>query len=137
MPSKAVRPDPTSFNQATVPPPQVAAHNEDDDGDRPTHPGHVPSSIPAFEARLKTPQAPGIPRAPLVPRFTPRIAGAPFSYPYTNGPSAPNGSQPLLGGTIITGFDGKTLDSKGVYTVVVTGAEGEPAKARVDFGRLR
>jgi len=64
-----LRPDTTSFNRATVPPPP---EEEDDDSDRPTEPGHAPSSVPTIEARLKTPQAPGIPRAPLVPRFTPR-----------------------------------------------------------------
>lgn len=77
-----LRPDPSSFNQATVPPPPVVPHDEpEDDGDRPTHPGHVPSSVPALEARLKTPQAPGIPRAPLVPRFTPRENVAPSYAP--------------------------------------------------------
>lgn len=65
-----LRPDPTSFNEATVPPPPFASDDVDDD-ERPTDPG-VPSSVPSIEARLKTPQAPGIPRAPLVPRFTPR-----------------------------------------------------------------
>ena len=34
-------------------------------------------------------------------------------------------------------FDGKTLDSKGSYAVMVTGAEGEPVKAPVNFGALR
>lgn len=77
-----LRPDPRSFNQATVPPPAVAPRDdEDDESDRPTFPGHVPSSVPALEARLKTPQAPGIPRAPLVPRFTPRENVAPSYAP--------------------------------------------------------
>lgn len=66
-----LRPDPTRFNEATVPPPPVAPNDDDDDGDRRTEPGNAPSSVPNIEARLKTPQAPGIPRAPLVPRFTP------------------------------------------------------------------
>ncbi|HEX2874032.1 MAG TPA: hypothetical protein VHP33_22405 [Polyangiaceae bacterium] len=65
-----LQPDPTRFNEATVPPPPVAP-DDDDDGDRRTEPGNAPSSVPNLEARLKTPQAPGIPRAPLVPRFTP------------------------------------------------------------------
>lgn len=82
-----LRPDPTSFNQATVPPPPVAENRDDDDGDddddgeRATQPGHAPSSTPILEARLKTPQAPGIPRAPLVPRFTPRENVAPSYAP--------------------------------------------------------
>jgi tetratricopeptide (TPR) repeat protein len=75
-----LRPDTTSFNQATVPPPPVTEDDEDD-GDRLTEPGDAPSSIPTVEARLKTPQAPGIPRAPLVPRFTPRENVAPSYAP--------------------------------------------------------
>jgi tetratricopeptide (TPR) repeat protein len=76
-----LRPDPTRFNEATVPPPPVTEEDDDEDGDRLTDPGHVPSSIPNIEARLKTPQAPGIPRAPLVPRFTPREILAPSYAP--------------------------------------------------------
>ncbi len=77
-----LRPDTTGFNQATVPPPPVTGDDEDEDnGDRLTEPGHAPSSIPNIEARLKTPQAPGIPRAPLVPRFTPRENVAPSYAP--------------------------------------------------------
>jgi hypothetical protein len=77
-----LRPEPSRFNEATVPPPRVTSDDEDDDdGDRLTDPGHLPSSVPAMEARLKTPQAPGIPRAPLVPRFTPRENVAPSYAP--------------------------------------------------------
>ena len=79
-----LRPDPQRFNQATVPPPPAASpsrsperdtdsdEDDDDESDRRTEPGPMPSSAPQVEARLPTPQAPGIPRAPLVPRFTPR-----------------------------------------------------------------
>jgi hypothetical protein len=74
-----LRPDPTRFNQATVPPPPDVenANVDDDEGDRLTDPGPAPSSVPDIEARLKTPQAPGIPRAPLVPRFQPHEHLAP------------------------------------------------------------
>jgi tetratricopeptide (TPR) repeat protein len=76
-----LRPDPSNFNQATVPPPPGTSTEDDDDGDRLTEPGNAPSSAPMLEARLKTPQAPGIPRAPLVPRFTPRENVAPSYAP--------------------------------------------------------
>ncbi len=77
-----LRPDPARFNEATVPPPPVAANDDsEDDRDRLTEPGHAPSSIPSMEARLTTPQAPGIPRAPLVPRFAPREDVAPSYAP--------------------------------------------------------
>jgi tetratricopeptide (TPR) repeat protein len=71
-----LRPDPSAFNKATVPPPPGDYDDDEDtDPDRRTEPSDAPSSRPTaqpVEARLKTPQAPGIPRAPLLPRFTPR-----------------------------------------------------------------
>jgi tetratricopeptide (TPR) repeat protein len=79
-----LRPDRQGYNQATVPPPLGAPSEGEEDGDRATEPGYVPSSIPQLEARLKTPTAPGagsIPRAPLVPRFTPRENVAPSYAP--------------------------------------------------------
>jgi tetratricopeptide (TPR) repeat protein len=93
-----LRPDARSFNAATVPPPPAPPDQkddeEDDESDRPTEPGYVaPSSIPNVEAQLKTPQAPGIPRAPLVPRFTPRENVAPS---YAPPPHAPEPRLPEL-----------------------------------------
>jgi tetratricopeptide (TPR) repeat protein len=79
-----LRPDRHGFNQATVPPPPVEPTEGEDDGDRLTEPGYVPSSVPHLEARLQTPMAPGsagIPRAPLVPRFAPRENVAPSYAP--------------------------------------------------------
>lgn len=81
-----LRPEPQGFNEATVPPPppaapDAAADDDDDDVGRRTEPGQAPSTAPPLEARLKTPQAPGIPRAPLVPRFTPRENQAPSYVP--------------------------------------------------------
>jgi tetratricopeptide (TPR) repeat protein len=79
-----LRPDRKGFNQATVPPGLDAAPEENDDGDRVTEPDPIPSSIPPLVARLKTPRAPAaasIPRAPLLPRFTPREHVAPSYAP--------------------------------------------------------
>jgi tetratricopeptide (TPR) repeat protein len=45
--------------------------------------------VPTLEANLKTPQAPGIPRAPLVPRFTPREHVAPSYAPPPEPPEPP------------------------------------------------
>jgi len=70
-------------------------------------------------------------------RFGPKLAGPTLAYPYTTGTPQVRGKTPLLGGMLITTFDGKALDANGVYTLMVTGREGEPAKARVDFGKLR
>ena len=72
-----------------------------------------------------------------IPRFGPRLAGTPLPYPYAVGTPVPNGSQPLLGGSIIATFDGRTLDPQGTYWVVVNDSDKELARARVDFSRLR
>jgi tetratricopeptide (TPR) repeat protein len=79
-----LRPDARGFIEATVPPapaPRAEAQPEPgaeaDDGDRAT----VPSNIPRVESRIQTPQAPGIPRAPLLPRFTPPENAAPSYAP--------------------------------------------------------
>ena len=45
-----------------------------------------------------------------IPRFSPRLAGMPLPYPYTVGPPVRNGTQPLLGGSIIATFDAPPLD---------------------------
>jgi tetratricopeptide (TPR) repeat protein len=83
-------PETKGFNAATLPPPPAENavgsqpdedEGDDEDGDRVTEPGDAPSSPPSLEARLKTPQAPGIPRAPLLPRFTPRENVAPSYVP--------------------------------------------------------
>jgi hypothetical protein len=72
-----------------------------------------------------------------IPRFGPRLSGMPLAYPYTVGSPAPNGSQPLLGGSIIATFDGQTLDPQGTYWVVVADLNKELARARGDLSRLR
>lgn len=72
-----------------------------------------------------------------IPRFGPRLSGMPLPYPYTVGPPAPNGSQPLLGGSLVATFDGHALDPQGTYPIVVSDAGKELARARVDFGKLR
>jgi hypothetical protein len=76
-------------------------------------------------------------QARRIPRFGPRLSGTPLPYPYTVGPPAPNGSQPLTGGAVIATFDGQALDPQGTYWVVVSDAVKELARGRVDFSRLR
>ena len=70
-------------------------------------------------------------------RFGPKLGGSTLAYPYTTGTPQVRGKEPLAGGMIIATFDGKALESNGVYVVMVTGRQGEPAKARVDFSKLR
>ena len=70
-------------------------------------------------------------------RSGPKLGASTLAYPYTTGTSQVPGKMPMTGGMLIATFDGKALDARGVYVVMVTGREGEPAKARVDFSKLR
>jgi hypothetical protein len=75
-----LRPDTRSFTASTLPPDDT--DGDDEDGDRPTQPGYVPSSsAPTFEAELATPRAPGIPRAPQLPHFARAQDAAPSYAP--------------------------------------------------------
>jgi len=72
-----------------------------------------------------------------IPRFGPRLSGMPLPYPYTVGSPALNGSQPLLGGSLVATFDGQALDPQGTYPIVISDSGKELARARVDFSKLR
>ena len=72
-----------------------------------------------------------------IPRFGPRLAGTPLPYPYAVGAPVANGSQPLLGGSLIATFDGKILDPQGTYWVIVSDSDKELARARVDLSKMR
>jgi len=102
------------------------------------HPLNTYIGMPDFAVTL-IPQA-GDPIQPRtigrLARFGPKL-GMPLPYPYTTGTPQTPGKQPLQGGMVVATFDGKALDAKGVYVVMVTGREGDAAKARVDFGKLR
>ena len=104
------------------------------------HPLNNFIGVPEYTVTLEpTTAAPPIqPRTiSRIPRFGPRLAGMPLPYPYMVGPQAPNGSQPLLGGSFIASFDGRALDPRGSYAVVISEKQKELARARVDFGKLR
>jgi hypothetical protein len=72
-----------------------------------------------------------------VPRFGPRLSGMPLPYPYVANSATPQGSQPLLGGSIIATFDGMALDSRGTYLTLIRDSGKDVAKATVDLARLR
>ena len=104
------------------------------------HPLNNYVGVPAFTVSL-VPQG-GRPIEPRtisrVPRFGPRVSGMPLPYPYvTSSAAAPQGSQPLLGGSIVAAFDGTALDPRGTYVVVVRDSTKDVAKATADFARLR
>jgi hypothetical protein len=73
-----------------------------------------------------------------IPRFGPRVSGMPLPYPYSGGTTgAPQGSQPLLGGSLIATFDGAALDPRGAYVMLIRESGKDVAKAPINLGRLR
>jgi hypothetical protein len=73
-----------------------------------------------------------------VPRFGPRVNGAPPSTSSTAGGFAPQRlTEPLTGGVILARFDVASLDPHGVYEMQVVEERQIIAKARIDFARLR
>jgi hypothetical protein len=73
-----------------------------------------------------------------VPRFGPRVSGMPLPYPYVGGTTgAPQGSQPLLGASVVATFDGAALDPRGAYVLLIRESGKEVAKASINLARLR
>jgi len=103
------------------------------------HPLNNYVGVPAFTVVLVPPGGKAIePRTiSRVPRFGPRVSGRPLPYPYMTSSAAPQGSQPLLGGSIIAAFDGTALDARGAYVTVIRDSGKDVAKATVDLARLR
>jgi hypothetical protein len=103
------------------------------------HPLNNYVGVPAFTVSLVPPGGRAIePRAiSRVPRFGPRLSGRPLPYPYVTTSAAPQGSQPLLGGSVVAAFDGTALDARGTYVTVIRDSGKDVAKATVDLERLR
>src|SRR5258705_5141998 len=103
------------------------------------HPLNNYVGVPAFTVSLVPPG--GRPTEPRtisrVPRFGPRLSGMPLPYPCVTNSAAPQGSQPLLGGSIVAAFDGTALDARGTYVVLVRDSGKDVAKATMDLTRLR
>ncbi|HEU5258516.1 MAG TPA: hypothetical protein VFU28_21165 [Vicinamibacterales bacterium] len=103
------------------------------------HPLNNYVGVPAFTVALMAPGGKAIEPRTIgrVPRFGPRLSGAPLPYPYVANSAAPQGSQPLLGGSIIATFDGAALDARGTYLTVIRDSGKDVANATVDLARLR
>jgi hypothetical protein len=104
------------------------------------HPLNNYIGVPNFTLSLRSATgAVSTPRSlERIPRFGPRLSGMPLPYPYVAGTTgAPQGSQPLLGGSLIATFDGTALDSRGGYIIVIGESGKDVAKTPVNFGRLR
>src|SRR5262245_15102292 len=103
------------------------------------HPLNNYVGVPAFTVVLVPPGGKPIEPRTIgrMPRFGPRLSGRPLPYPYLTNSAAPQGSQPLLGGSIIATFDGTALDARGTYLTVIRDSGKDVAKATVDLARLR
>jgi hypothetical protein len=103
------------------------------------HPLNMYVGVPSYEVELSA----GVPPATIlpvqtsrVPRFGARVDGAPRLSEYVP-LNVPGPSEPMLGGTVVAGFDALGLDPTGVYEVVVREQGKELARARVNLGNLR
>jgi hypothetical protein len=108
------------------------------------HPMNTFVGVPAYDVELRPVFASGTPLQPgtidRLPRFGPRMDDADylFPYPYVVAPRVPSGTEPLLGGTLISRFNGAMIDPKGIYEVVVKDGTSELGKTpRIDLLRLR
>ena len=108
------------------------------------HPLNAYVSVPLYEVELAAPQPTTPPRPARIlpvqvnrtPRFGARVDGTPPLAP--NIPlNVPGRSEPMLGGTVIAGFDALGLEPAGVYEVVVKDQGKELARVRVNLGSLR
>ena len=108
------------------------------------HPLNAYVSVPLYEVELAAPQPTTPPRPARIlpvqvirtPRFGARVDGTPPLAP--NIPlNVPGTSEPMLGGTVIAGFDALGLEPAGVYEVVVKDQGKELARVRVNLGSLR
>jgi hypothetical protein len=103
------------------------------------HPLNVYVGVPAYRVALVDRDRTRIePRSVgLYSRFTPRISDRPSITPVPAAPLQPAGSQPLIGGTMVAGFDGRALDPKGSYDAVISLDGKEAARTRLELGTLR
>lgn len=108
------------------------------------HPLNAYVSVPLYEVELAATQPTTPPRPARIlpvqvnrtPRFGARVDGTPPLAP--NIPlNVPGVSEPMLGGTVIAGFDALGLEPAGVYDVVVKDQGKELARVRVNLGSLR
>lgn len=105
------------------------------------HPLNTFVGVPAYDVVLQDAADPDGMVEPIatarVPRHSPRLSNPLLPTPLPPTVRAPNASQPLLGGSLITTFAGGRLEANGLYDVVIREGETEIARARVDLGGFR
>jgi hypothetical protein len=102
------------------------------------HPLNNYIRVPDYTVTLLTTAGTAIPPLAIerMPRFGPRLTGT-LSYPYGSGGAAPQNGQALSGGMVVAQFDGRALDARGTYTILIREGGKDVAKTSVNFGRLR
>jgi hypothetical protein len=102
------------------------------------HPLNAYIGVPAYEVRLLAAARTIPPRhVERIPRFGARLEGTPLPVQAPAAPLPPRGSQPLLGGTLVAGFDARLLDGHAAYDIAVIEQGRTLARAQVDLARLR
>ncbi len=105
------------------------------------HPLNTLMGVPSYDVRLERVGGAGEIVVPTqverIPRFGPRVQGVPRTAPGQGVGVIRGGSQPMLGGTVLARLDGRVLDHRGVYDVVISEAGREVARGRVDLAALK
>jgi hypothetical protein len=105
------------------------------------HPFNVFIGVPAYQVAMSTTTPPSLiepTQIARIPRLGARLEGAPppsSTYVPLAGPGG--SSEPLLGGTVVAGFDARLLSATGTYDVVISENGRELARARLDLASLR
>jgi hypothetical protein len=105
------------------------------------HPFNVFIGVPAYQVMLSARTPPSMiepTQVARIPRFGARLEGAPppsSTYVPLGGPGG--GSEPMLGGTVVAGFDAHQLSAAGAYDVVISENGRELARTRLDLAGLR
>jgi hypothetical protein len=103
------------------------------------HPLNTFIGVPPYGVRLMAADQREVDpqRIERLPRFGPRVGGQTQGSPTQGVGVAPGPTQPLLGGTLVVVFDGRLLDRRGQYEVVIVENDQAIARARLDLSALR
>lgn len=107
------------------------------------HPLNTYVGVPNYRVALTPLRAPALtpPIDPIsitrVPRFGPRLDGTPVPVPAPAYPILPNGSEPLLGGTVIAQFDASLLAPNDSYVLILIDGDQQIARAVLDLATMR
>ena len=103
------------------------------------HPQNTFVGIPPYDIALIGPKGTKVQplRTDRYPRFQTRVASPTPELPSPGGAPFVGKGDPVLGGTLVTPFNGAALDPMALYTVVVSEAGKELARVPMDLAKLR